>query len=154
TNLNLVSRPTKDWRVTARFRDYDYNNNTPSTTITNYVSYDTSIGTSSTNGPELYAHNRANFDADATGTGHQPLAVTAGYSSNPTGYDFRIFDSTAENVLRLSADATGSQSFTFHAKYEYDHRTGANLDEGLLTEIGEQPLMRHYDLANRNRNQL
>ena len=153
TNLNLVSRPSKDFRVTARFRDYDYNNNTPATTITNYVAYDSSIGTSSTLGPELYAHTRTNFDADATWSGLQPLAVTAGYSFNHTGYDFRIFDGTSENVLRLSADATGSQWFTFHAKYEYGHRTGSGLNQDLLVEIGEQPLMRHYDLANRDHNQ-
>jgi len=31
-------------------------------------------------------------------------------------------------------------------------RSGSGLDESLLTEIGEQPAMRHYDLANRSRN--
>ena len=29
TNLNLVSRPDDDWRMSARFRRYDYNNETP-----------------------------------------------------------------------------------------------------------------------------
>src|SRR5262249_52947357 len=32
-------------------------------------------------------------------------------------------------------------------------RTGSDLTEALLVEIGEQPAMRHYDLANRTRNQ-
>ena len=43
---------------------------------------------------------------------------------------------------------------TFRAHYEYGSRTGSGLDEALLVEIGEQPGMRHYDLANRTRNQL
>ena len=42
---------------------------------------------------------------------------------------------------------------TWHAKYEYGSRTGSALDEALLVQVGEQPDMRHYDLANRNRNQ-
>ena len=33
TNLNLVSRPQMDWRFSARFRRYDYSNNTPHFTI-------------------------------------------------------------------------------------------------------------------------
>jgi hypothetical protein len=42
---------------------------------------------------------------------------------------------------------------TFRASYEYGSRTGSGLDQNLLVEIGEQPSMRHYDLADRNRNQ-
>jgi MtrB/PioB family decaheme-associated outer membrane protein len=152
TNLNLVSRPLDDWRFSARVRRYDYGNQTPSTTITQYVSYDTSVNTSSTLGPELYAHSRTTFDADAIWNRNSPVALTVGYTHNDNGYDFRIFQSIGENVLRLSADAVGAQWITFRAQYEYGDRTGSGLDENLLVEIGEQPDMRHYDLANRTRN--
>src|SRR5262249_9158471 len=147
------SRPATDWTFTARFRRYDLNNQTPATTITQYVNYDTSVATTATGGPELYAHSRTNFDADATWSALHPLALTVGYSRNDTGHDFRIFESTGENVLRLSADAVGTSWMTFHAKYEYGSRTGSGLNEDLLVEIGEQPAMRHFDFANRNRNQ-
>ena len=153
TNFNLVSRPVTDWAFTARIREYDYDNRTPGTAITQYVAYDTSVGVSATGGPDLYAHTRTNFDADATWSGFHPVALTAGYTYNHTGYNDRIFDSAGENVLRLSADAVGTQWMTFHAKYEYGSRTGSGLNEALLVEIGEQPDMRHYDLANRTRNQ-
>ncbi|HUC75552.1 MAG TPA: MtrB/PioB family outer membrane beta-barrel protein, partial [Vicinamibacterales bacterium] len=153
TNLNLVSRPMTDWQFAARFRDYNYDNRTPVTSITQQVSYDTSVSATATGGPELYAHNRVTFDGDATWSGFHPFALTAGYTLNHTGYNARIFDSTAENVLRLSADAAGTQWMNLHARYEYGKRTGAGLDENLLIEIGEQPDMRHYDLANRTRNQ-
>jgi MtrB/PioB family decaheme-associated outer membrane protein len=154
TNLNLVSRPQMDWRFSARFRNYDYSNQTPHFSIAQYVSYDTSVNTANTGGPELYAHSRTNFDADATWTKLQPVAVTVGYSRNNTGHDFRIFENTGENVFRLTADAVGSQYASFRAQYEYSSRTGSGLNEDLLTDIGEQPAMRHYDLANRNRNRL
>jgi MtrB/PioB family decaheme-associated outer membrane protein len=152
TNLNLVSRPRTDWRFGARFRRYDYSNQTPHFGISQFVSYDTSISTANTGGPELYAHDRTTFDADATWSGLRPVALTVGYTRNNAGYDFRIFDNTGENVLRLTADAVGSQWVTFRANYELSSRSGSGLNEDLLVQIGEQPAMRHYDVANRSRN--
>jgi MtrB/PioB family decaheme-associated outer membrane protein len=152
TNLNLVSRPQPDWQYSARVRRYDYQNRTPPTVIGEFVSYDSSINTSLTGGPELYAHDRTTFDADATYTGLLPLALTAGYTRNNGGYDFRIFDSTGENVLRLNADAISSQWVTFRALYEFADRKGSGLNEDLLVEIEEQPSLRHYDVADRTRN--
>jgi hypothetical protein len=55
-------------------------------------------------------------------------------------------------VFRVSADAVGASWLTFRTKYEYGDRTGSGLDETQLTAIGEQPLMRHFDLADRTRN--
>ena len=34
---------------------------------------------------------------------------------------------------------------------EIGSRSGSGLDEALLVEIGEQPALRHYDIANRSR---
>jgi len=151
TNLNLVSRPQMDWRFSARFRNYDYSNQTPHFSISQFINYDTSVAQSVTGGPELFAHSRTNFDADATWMKLQPVALTVGYSRNNTGHDFRIFENTGENVFRLTADAAGSQSVSFRAQYEHASRSGTGLDEESLVEIGEQPAMRHYDVANRNR---
>jgi MtrB/PioB family decaheme-associated outer membrane protein len=153
TNLNLVSRPAgNDWRFSARLRVYDYSNPTQHAAIPQFISYDTSVNTSLTGGPELYAHNRTTFDADAVWSGLQPLALTVGYSHNNGGYDFRIFENTGENVLRLIADTVSAKWVTFRAQYEFADRTGSGLDEALLVQIGEQPALRHYDVANRTRN--
>ena len=152
TNLSLVSRPRTDWRFSTRFRRYDYNNNTEHAAIPEFINYDTSIKVSSTGGPEPYGHSRNTFDADATWSGLKPVALTAGYTYNGSSQDFRIFESTGEHVLRFTADAVGSQWVTFRAQYEIADRSGSGLDEALLVQIGEQPLLRHYDLANRVRN--
>jgi MtrB/PioB family decaheme-associated outer membrane protein len=151
-NVNVVSRPLADWRFGFRGRAYDYSNHTTATPISQYVSYDTSVNSANTGGPLLYAHSRATFDADATWTKIQPFAVTVGYTRNDGGYDSRIFASTAENAFHVTADAIGSQWVSFRANYEYADRTGSGLNESLLTQIDEQPAMRHYDLANRTRN--
>ncbi len=151
-NLNLVSHPADEWRFSARFREYNFDNQMPVTPITDYVAYDTSVGQSTTGGPELFAHSRTTFGADATYTGFAPLALTAGYTRNNAGYDFRIFQDSDENVLTLTADAAGWQWVSFRAIYELGDRTGSGLDEDLLLEIGEQPGMRHFDIADRTRN--
>ena len=154
TTISLVSRPDDDWRFSTRFRRYDYNNDMPHTSIPQFINYDTSTKTSSTGGPENYAHARNTFDADATWSGLGSLAFTLGYTNNSSDYEFRIFESTSEHVLNLSADSAGFGWVNFRARYEYGDRSGSGLDEDLLIQIGEQPAMRHYDVADRTRNRI
>ena len=152
TNLSLTSRPSTDWRFSARLRNYTYDNLMPVTSITNMISYDDGPSTTPTGGPDLYAHSRTTFDGDATWTKLMPFAVTVGYGHNGNGYDARIFESSSENVFRISADAVGSSWLTFRTQYEFGDRSGSGLDETQLTAIEEHPEMRHYDLADRTRN--
>ncbi|HEY7173134.1 MAG TPA: MtrB/PioB family decaheme-associated outer membrane protein [Vicinamibacterales bacterium] len=152
TNLNLTSHPTTDWRFGARFRNYTYDNHMPATSITQFVNYDTSVATTPTGGPDLYAHDRTTFDADATWSKIHPLALTVGYTHNANGYDARTFTSSGEDVFRVSADAVGSTWATFRVQYEVGSRTGSGLNESQLTAIGEHPEMRYFDLADRTRN--
>ena len=152
TTIGLVSRPGNDWRFSTRFRRYGYNNNMPDTPIGDFISYDTSVGESTTGGPLQYAYARNTLDADASWTGFRPVALTVAYTNNYNTYDFRIFESTSENVLQLKADSAGVGWVNFRARYEYGNRNGSGLDEASLVQIGEQPAMRHYDVANRTRN--
>ncbi len=152
TNVNLTSHPTTDWRFGARFRNYTYSNHMPATSITNFVAYDSNASTTPTGGPDLYAHDRNTLDADATWSKLNPIALTVGYTHNGSGYDGRIFQSSGEDVFRVSADAVGSSMTTFRVQYEVASRSGSGLDEKALTDIGEHPEMRHYDLADRTRN--
>ena len=115
TTLNLTSRPTTDWRFGARYRNYTYANQMPATSITDYVAYDGNPSTTPTGGPDLYAHDRTTFDADATWSGMTPLALTVGYTHNGSGYDARIVQSSGEDVFRVSADAVGASWATFRA---------------------------------------
>jgi len=152
TNLNLTSHPTTDWRFGARFRNYTYANQMPATSITSYNNYDSGTSTTPTGGPDLYAHDRTTFDADATWSKTGPLALTVGYTFNGNGWDARTFQSSGENVFRVSADAVGSSWATFRVLYELGSRSGSGVDETQLTGIGEHPEMRYFDLADRTRN--
>jgi len=122
------------------------------TSITDMISYDSSVSETPTGGPDLYAHSRTTFDGDATWTKLMPFAINVGYTHNGNGYDARIVESSGENVFRVSADAVGSSWLTFRTQYEFGDRTGSGLDDTQLTAIGEHPEMRHYDLADRTRN--
>ena len=132
TNLSLTSRPSTDWRFSARVRNYTYNNLMPATSITDMISYDSSASTTPTGGPDLYAHSRTNLDGDATWTKLMPFALSFGYSHNGNGYDARIVESSGENVFRISADAVGSSWLTFRTQYDYGSRSGSGLDESQL----------------------
>jgi hypothetical protein len=54
----------------------------------------------------------------------------------------------------MSVDSTATAFFTVRLKYEFARRTGSGLDEALLEEVGEQPEMRHFDVADRDRSRL
>ena len=151
-NLSLVSRPVRDWRLSARLRSYDYSNEMPAAAIPQYVSYDSEVSDSLTGGPKLYSNNRTDMNVDATWTALRPFAFTAGYGRNNASYDFRVFESTGENVVYLAADAVGTSWLTFRARYDYGDRDGSGLDEASLVQVGEQPGMRHFDIAARTRN--
>jgi hypothetical protein len=131
-NVGLVSRPSTDWRFSMRLRRYDYDNQTPQAVIPQFINYDTSVANSATRGPELFAHDRTTFDADATWSGLQPVAITAGYTLNSNGYVHRIFESSDEQVFTLKADAVGNKWLSFRAHSDNAERTGDGLDEAGL----------------------
>ena len=154
TNLNFVSRPTSQFSYAARLRHYGYDNQSPHLAIPQFINYDTSVKGSSTGGPEPYAHSRTTLAADATYTGLGPVALTFGYTHNGSSHEFRVYEDTGEQVLKVAADMVGSQFVTFRAAYEFADRSGSGLNEDLLRQIGEQPALRHYDIANRRRSQV
>ena len=154
TNLSLVSRPIDTWRFSGRLRVYDFDNETPAAAIPQFINYDTSVATTHSGGPSFLSHNRTTFTADATWTGLPPLALAVGYTRNHNGYDYRIYEKADEDVLSLTADAVGLSWATVRANLEFADRTGTGLDEDSLAHIGEQPALRHYDIANRQRRKL
>jgi hypothetical protein len=94
---------------------------------------------------------RVNLDLEASYSPIRYLSVGAAYAREDQDRTFRIFENTAENTFRVTADSTGNQWVTFRAKYEVSKRSGSGFQEHLLEEVGEQPELRHFDLADRDR---
>jgi MtrB/PioB family decaheme-associated outer membrane protein len=158
TVLGFNARPVADLWLNARFRYYDFNNKTEAFTNT-VVPGDYSIGATETSEPTAF--NRRTFDADASYDLGRFFGIGAGYTfegyanhlANETEQG-RIYGSTAENVLRLTADSTGNQYVAARVKYEHSKRTADGFDQAILDEIGEQPGVRHYDIAPRDRDRV
>jgi MtrB/PioB family decaheme-associated outer membrane protein len=158
TVLGYNSRPTADLWLNAKFRYYDYNNKTESFTNT-VVPGDFAIGALETSEPTAF--NRKYLDLDATYSALKYIDFGAGYAyegyanhlANET-VQGRIYSDTGENTFRLSADSTGNQYVTARVKYEHSNRTSNGFDPQVLTDLVEQPGVRHYDIAPRDRNRV
>jgi MtrB/PioB family decaheme-associated outer membrane protein len=154
-NFTFVSRPTRLLDVSAGYRQYDFNNRTPEFEMRERVAYDNAV---SAMVPPIHTEPhgvlRQTLDVDLKLTPVRGLAAGLGFTRVGEDRTHRIFESTTDNVVRVTVDAVGRQWVTLRTKYERAERRGVGIEEGerLLASIGEQPGMRHFDIAARNRN--
>jgi len=138
--------------VSARLKYYDYENKIPTFSVVNRVSYDGSL--SVRNPPvqsEGFSVTRLNFDADVRITPKGPAALTVGYGRYSDERTHRIFEDTVDNVMRVKLDTLSTGALSVRAVYERAQRRGEGFDVNVLIHANEQPGMRHFDLANRDR---
>ena len=150
-NLTFTTRPWRRVAVDARYRLSDFDNRTPEFPLFGTVQYDTSASRVASSGPEFLSVKRQNADFEVTFMPAGFPTIRAGWRGEFADRTHRIFETTSENMLRVSMDALNWTGFTVRALYEVGARTGDRLDLGLLGEVGEQPGMRHYDVAERDR---
>jgi MtrB/PioB family decaheme-associated outer membrane protein len=152
--LGFTSRPARSVTFNARYRLYDFDNRTALITTPNVVG-DFQAGTTLREN-EPFSLTRGNLNLEAT---FRPAAVrflsfSGGFTRTDSDYSYRIFESTAENGFRFSADSLTNQFVTMRAVYERSSRDGRGFDVHVLEHVGEQPLMRHFDVAERDRDRV
>jgi MtrB/PioB family decaheme-associated outer membrane protein len=153
-NFTFAMRPASIMSLTARYRYSDVNVDTPIfDRTTGSVSYDSSLKTSA-DASRYHSVTRSTFDADAAFDVARYTQLKVGYSNLGNDYTHRLWESTTENVFRVSADVTGNALFGVRALYENRERTGDNFQSEELAHVGELQDMRHYDIADRNRDRL
>jgi MtrB/PioB family decaheme-associated outer membrane protein len=159
-NLTFTSRPSRVIDVDVRFRTYDYDNRTPEFLVTQRVAYDNGVSNVTNTAlqhSEPFGVTRATFDGDVRLSAIPGLSAGVGFSHLAEERTHRIFEETTDNVFRLTVDSIGNRWFTLRSKYERAQRRGegdaAIIGEELLA-IGEQPGMRHFDIAERDRNRV
>ena len=145
----LNSRPNDALWLNARYRYYDYDTQTPAFFISSMVVADNTLGAAKESEP--LDIKRQTIDLDASYTPFQYASVNLGYTREEGDRTFRIFEKTAENIVRASIDSTGNQYFTVRAVVEKSSRKGSGEDFEMLAEIGEQTALRHFDIADRDR---
>jgi hypothetical protein len=95
--------------------------------------------------------SRASFDADGAFQIAPSTSLKVGFSHLGTDYTNRTWETTAENAFRVSVDTTGNQYVTVRGVYETRKREGDGFDAQALAEVGELAGMRHFDVADRDR---
>src|SRR5262245_42802045 len=143
------SRPNDSLWLNARYRYYDYDTRTPPFFISSMVVADNTLGAAKESEP--LDIKRQTMDLEASYTPFQYASLNLGYTREEGDRTFRIYEKTAENIVRASIDSTGNQYVTVRAVVEKSSRKGSGDDFELLAEIGEQTRMRHFDIANRDR---
>jgi MtrB/PioB family decaheme-associated outer membrane protein len=153
-NITFTTRPFRRVAVDARYRLSDFDNNTPHFPLAGTVAYDTSANRTPSEGPEPFSTQRQNTEVEVTYMPDGLPTFRVGWRGEYADRTFRIFETTSENLLRLSMDALGYARFSVRALYEMGARSGDAFDVSLLQAVGEQPGMRHYDVAERGRQRL
>ncbi|RPI57629.1 MAG: hypothetical protein EHM55_01205 [Acidobacteria bacterium] len=156
-NLTFVSRPTRYADVNVRYRTYDYDNRTPAFSMTQRVSYDNAPSAVTTPvHTEAFGVLRHTLDADFKMTALRFATAGVGFSRLQEERTHRIFESTTENVVRVIFDSVGNGWFSLRTKFEHAERRGEGIEHGELelAAINEQPGMRHFDIAPRDRNRV
>jgi len=151
----LNTRPTDKTWLTLRYKMYDYDNTTPEFPVTQYVPYDSKIGTFADGGTEAFSYIRHYFDADLTYNLMPFTALKVGYGLETDKRTFRQFDKTANNTFRLAVDTTRTTWLMLRAQYDYSKRTGSGLDEQVFdADTDGSAAPRQFDVADRNRNRV
>jgi MtrB/PioB family decaheme-associated outer membrane protein len=150
----VTSRPTPMVWLSAQYRTYDYDNRTPHFAVDDYVRLDGNVGTSATGGSEPFDQTRHFVDVDASFTPFRFVAFRAGYARQADDRTFRVFETTVEHTVRVSADATAFSWGSARVQYDHSARTGEGLDEQVLSDIGEQVSLRQFDISDRDRDRV
>lgn len=153
TNLNFTSRPNRYVWLNARFRYHDQNNRTATFHSPQWILFDGVYETDPLH-TEAFSVKRMDFDVDASFTPLPFGAFKVGYGRYEADRTWRVFETTVDNVFRTSFDVTGNQYFSVRALYEHAVREGEGLDLHVLEAVSEQPGMRHFDVADRDRDRV
>lgn len=153
-NLNFTSRPADRVWFNARYRRYDFDNQTPHLNVTSSVVYDQNLSTSLTGGTEPFGYIRDWVDVDASYDVTSFAALRLGYGLEKVERTFRYLEHTTEHSIRASVDSTRNNYVSVRGVYEHSKRTGSGLDEEVLDDIGEQISLRQFDISDRDRDRV
>jgi MtrB/PioB family decaheme-associated outer membrane protein len=152
TYLAFTSRPSRRLHVSARHRYYRFDNDTEPFRSAGFVNYDTSLRLGEIE-PHFYSLSTHTLDVDVT-TPLGRAAWRAGYGLQAGERTARHWRDTFEHTLRTSFDVTGQGPYSLRALYEHSRRHGSGLTLAPLQDAGEQITMRHYDIAERDRDRV
>lgn len=155
-NLNFQTRPTRSFGLTAKYRYYHHDNQTPVFDNSTNVRFDGALEAFGPTGSgasesEPVSVKRQSLNVDATFTPIAHMAFRVGAGKEKGEHTYRMFPHTAETTFRASVDTVGNQYVMLRALVERSDRDGSHFDPEVLAAASQQPAMRQYDVANRRR---
>jgi MtrB/PioB family decaheme-associated outer membrane protein len=148
-NYAFTSRPSRYLWLNARYRHYDFDNRTAEFDMPSWLVMDQTLHAAVSTEPISYTRRSIDLDASVTPVGFTALRV--GYTRSMDDRTHRIFERTVENTYRASIDTVAAGMLTLRGIVERAERRGTGFEEELLVAAGEQPALRHYDVADRDR---
>ena len=150
-NYTFTSRPATTLWLNARYRQYEFDDQTPAFLVVNSVSYDYTAAPNLNRLRDPLSFTRHTFDGDASYSPVPFVGIRAGYTYEEVNRLNRYSDSSTENTARLSVDVTGTSWVQVRGIAEYGKRVAAPMDQAEMLADGEQPGLGQYDIASRNR---
>jgi MtrB/PioB family decaheme-associated outer membrane protein len=158
-NYTVASHPLAALSLTAHYRSYDYQNNTPSLLFPSYVQTDSSLSTL-TRRSLPYAFNRQNAGLDATWLLHKGETLTFGYEFENLDRQHRDVAVSREHTGSVTLDLNPKKWVLLRASYRHSERTPSNyVANEEINPLGEGPNAipmpdgwRKFDEAARTRN--
>jgi MtrB/PioB family decaheme-associated outer membrane protein len=152
-NYNFTSRPVDQLFFSARYRQYEFDNQTVPFEVGDVVNYDTAI-VALNKESEPFSQTRHTFDADATYSPIRYVGFRAGYTREEVDRTYRVVENTTEDIGRTSIDLTGVKWLTVRGVFEHSKRRGSAVDALELLSIGEQPTLRQFDISDRDQDRV
>lgn len=149
-NLNFTSRPTKLVRFKAKYRYRNLDKKTPHFDGDRYVRMDYSLRSGGADS-EPYSVKQQSFNTEIAVSPSMAASLFAGYGYEKADRTYRVIPEQAENKFWVGFDSIGNPYFNLRTKYEYSTRDG-DADLEVLHAAEEREEMRHFDVANRERN--
>ncbi len=149
-NYTFTTHPTKKMWFSTRYRQYEFNNQTVPFAVGQSINFDTSVVALNKESEPL-GYTRHTLDTDASYSPVRYLGFRTGYTREEVNRTYRFIEDTIENTGRVSVDLTGVKWLTLRGIYEHSKRTGSPIATEELLAIGEQPSLRQFDIADRNK---
>jgi len=158
-NTAVTTRPVRPLTVTARYRRYDRNNETPSLDFANYVRTDQLLGgVVRRNLPIAYTRQDASVETSWRVVG--PVAVRAGYNWEGWDREHRETIATDDHTLSGAVDVTHRGWLFLRAAFRRSDRTAHDYEAHRVADetfpagepgLGQLEELRKFDQADRER---
>lgn len=155
-NYTLASKVTKNFEVRALYRQFDYNNNTPSYTITEVLG---DIAAPAADSNDELSFFRKNLDITGNYFFGKRSSAKLGYTAEWMDRTHRDVSHTMENGLIASVDLEPNRIVGLQLSYRHAVRNGDDWDDDNATTISggipvDSPFLRRFDEADRQRDKV